>query len=64
MNIPDGEVYSAPVRDSVNGKITYNTPSVLQGFTYENVCLEFENGKIIKATANDTELFSAVMNVF
>ena len=34
MNIPDGEVYSAPVRESVNGKITYNTPSVLQGFTF------------------------------
>ena len=46
MNIPDGEVYTAPVRDSVNGIISYNTPTVLQGFTYESVCLEFENGKI------------------
>lgn len=62
MNIPDGEVYTAPVRESVNGKITYNTPSVLQGFTYENVCLEFENGKIIKATANDTERINKVFD--
>ena len=62
MNIPDGEVYTAPVRDSVNGKITYNTPSVLQGFTYENVCLEFENGKIVKATANDTERVNKVFD--
>lgn len=62
MNIPDGEVYTAPVKDSVNGKITYNTPSVLQGFTYENVCLEFENGKIIKATANDTERINHVFD--
>jgi aminopeptidase len=62
MNIPDGEVYSAPVRDSINGKITYNTPSVLQGFTFENVCLEFENGKIVKATANDTERINKIFD--
>lgn len=37
MNIPDGEVYTAPVKDSMNGRITYNTPSNEQGFTYENV---------------------------
>lgn len=54
MNIPDGEVYTAPVKESVNGIITYNTPSVYQGFTYENICLEFKDGKIIKAVANDT----------
>ena len=33
MNIPDGEIYTAPVRNSANGIITYNTPSVFQGFT-------------------------------
>jgi aminopeptidase len=53
-NIPDGEVYTAPVRDSVNGVITYNTPAVYQGVTFENIRLEFKDGKIIKATANDT----------
>jgi aminopeptidase len=53
-NIPDGEVYTAPVRDSVNGFITYNTPAVYQGVTFENIRLEFKDGKIIKATANDT----------
>ena len=62
MNIPDGEVYSAPVKESVNGYITYNTPSEYQGFTYENVRLEFENGKIVKATANDTERINKVFN--
>ena len=39
MNIPDGEVYTAPVRESVNGRITYNTPSLCQGFTFENISL-------------------------
>jgi aminopeptidase len=61
-NIPDGEVYTAPVRDSINGKISYNTPSVYQGFTFENICFEFENGKIIKATANNTEQINKVLN--
>lgn len=55
MNIPDGEVYTAPVKDSVNGIITYNTPSRYEGFTYENVSLTFKDGKIIKASANDSE---------
>ncbi|HYG58228.1 MAG TPA: aminopeptidase [Symbiobacteriaceae bacterium] len=61
-NIPDGECYTAPVRDSVNGCITYNTPSVYQGFTYENIRFEFEAGKIVKATANDTERINAVLD--
>ncbi|MGI6711187.1 MAG: aminopeptidase [Bacillota bacterium] len=62
LNIPDGEVYTAPVKDSVEGKITYNTPAVYQGFTYENICLEFRKGKIIKATANNTEKINKVLD--
>jgi len=62
MNIPDGEVYTAPVRDSVNGKITYNTPSPYNGFTFENVTLTFKDGKIIEATANDTERINKIFD--
>lgn len=62
MNIPDGEVFTAPVRDSVNGVITYNCPAVYQGVTFENICLEFKNGKIIKATANETERINEIFN--
>ncbi|MCI8372509.1 MAG: aminopeptidase [Lachnospiraceae bacterium] len=62
LNIPDGEVFTAPVKDSINGKITYNTPSLYQGFAYENVCLEFENGKIIRAQANDSERINKVFD--
>lgn len=61
-NIPDGEVYTAPVKESVNGKITYNTPSLYQGFTYESICFEFKNGKIIKAIANDTKRLNQVLD--
>lgn len=62
MNIPDGEVYTAPVRDSVNGVISYNTPSPYHGFTFENVKLTFENGKIIQAEANDTERINKIFD--
>jgi len=48
-NIPDGEVYTAPVKDSINGTITYNTPSLKEGTVYNNISFTFENGKIIKA---------------
>ena len=51
-NIPDGEVYTAPVRDSVNGTITYNTPSLYQGTVYSGISFTFENGKIVKATCD------------
>lgn len=61
-NIPDGEVYTAPVRDSVNGVITYNAPTVYQGFTYENIRLEFRGGKIVGATANDSEKINKVLD--
>ena len=61
-NIPDGEIFTAPVRESVNGKISYNTPSIYEGFTFEQVVLEFRDGKIIKATANDSERLEAVLN--
>lgn len=61
-NIPDGEVYTAPVKNSVNGVITYNTPSEEQGFTYENIRFEIENGKIVKATANDNTRINALLD--
>ncbi len=61
-NIPDGEVYTAPVKDSMNGVISYNTFSEEQGFTYENIKFEIENGKIVKATANDTERINALLD--
>ncbi len=53
MNIPDGEIYTAPVKDSVNGKITYNIPTLYDGKRFDNVCLEFKEGKIINATCSN-----------
>lgn len=62
LNIPDGEVYTAPVKDSVNGTISYNAPAVYQGYTYENIKLEIKDGKIINATANNTEKINKIFD--
>lgn len=62
LNIPDGEVYTAPVRDSINGTIEYNVPSPYQGFTFENVKLTFKDGKIIDAQANDTKRINEILD--
>jgi aminopeptidase len=48
-NIPDGEVYTAPVKTSINGEITYNAPSLYESTVYEKIHLVFKNGKIIRA---------------
>ena len=61
-NIPDGEVYTAPVKDSLNGVISYNTVSEEQGFTYENIVFRIENGKIVEATANNTERINELLD--
>jgi aminopeptidase len=55
MNIPDGEVFTAPVKDSVNGVIHYNTPSIYRGHSFENIRLEFKDGKVVGATADQGE---------
>ncbi len=54
-NIPDGECFTAPVKDSVNGTITYNVPSPYHGEIFTNVSLTFKDGKIIKASSNNNE---------
>jgi aminopeptidase len=54
-NIPDGEIYTAPVKTSANGTLTYNAPSYMDGFVFENIRFRFQEGKIVEATANNTD---------
>jgi aminopeptidase len=51
-NIPDGECFTAPVRDSVHGVITYNAPSNYWGRTFNGIRFEFDQGRIVKASAD------------
>jgi len=62
LNIPDGEIFTAPVKDSVNGVITYNTPTIYHGTKFENISLTFKDGKIIKATGSDTKKLNAILD--
>jgi aminopeptidase len=52
-NIPDGEIFTAPVKNSINGVIQYNTPTAFQGMPFENVRLEFKDGKIVSGDAGN-----------
>lgn len=64
-NIPDGEIYTAPVVDSVNGIIGYNTSTIYEGRTFSNIRLSFRNGKIIKANCGNggTEELNKILNM-
>lgn len=62
-NIPDGEVYTAPVKDSMNGVISYNTVSQYQGFTFDHVRLEVKNGRIIRAESNDNQRINDILDM-
>jgi aminopeptidase len=61
-NIPDGEVYTAPVRDSVEGVVQYNAPTVYQGTNFTDVRLVFKAGKIVEATANNTKRLNEIFD--
>lgn len=61
-NIPDGEIYSCPIRESVNGTIVYNTTSTYNGHCFTNVSFVIRDGKIIQASADDTEALNAVLD--
>ena len=61
-NIPDGEVFSCPVKDSVQGHVTFNAPTIYQGIGFDNIRLDFLDGKIIKATSNQTEKLNKILD--
>lgn len=61
-NIPDGEVFSCPVKESVEGVVQYNTPTVYQGVSFDNVRFVFEQGRIIEATSSNTRRMNAILD--
>jgi aminopeptidase len=61
-NIPDGEVFSCPVKDSINGQIQFNTPTIYAGTRFENVRLEFKDGKVVNATSNNTKRLNEILD--
>lgn len=63
-NIPDGEIFTCPVRNSVNGVITYNTTSTYNGEVFSNIRLEFVNGKIVSASCDDESKNDKLNKIF
>jgi aminopeptidase len=61
-NIPDGEVFTSPVKDSVEGQVTFNAPSIYQGTAFDGVRLEFKRGKIVDANSNETEKLNKILD--
>src|SRR5437773_2765687 len=61
-NIPDGEVFTSPMKHSVDGHVTFNAPSIYQGTGFDGVRLQFKNGKIVEATSNETEKLNKILD--
>ena len=61
-NIPDGEVFSCPVKDSVNGTIQFNTPTLYSGTKFENIRQELKAGKVVNATAKNTKRLNEILD--
>jgi aminopeptidase len=62
FNIPDGEVFTAPVRDSANGSILFNTPALEEGTTYERVRLTLKDGRIVDVDASEPEKIRQILD--
>jgi len=61
-NIPDGEVFTAPVKNSVQGVISFNAPTIYQGSPFDSIRLEFKDGKIVDASANNTDKLNHILD--
>lgn len=62
-NIPDGEIYTSPLKNSINGKIKFNIPSLYKGIIHNNITLEFKDGKVVKESSSNTKQLTAELNV-
>ncbi len=61
-NVPDGEVFTAPQKESVQGHVRFNAPSIYQGISFDGIRLEFRDGKIIDATSNQPEKLNKILD--
>jgi len=62
LNIPDGEVFTAPVKDSLEGVISFNAPTVYDGKIFTDVKLKFREGRIIEATSSNTDAMNKILD--
>lgn len=64
MNIPDGEIFTAPIKDSVNGTIKFNAPALHRGIVFTNIKMEFKNGRAVKVTCDgDSKALNSILDI-
>ncbi len=61
-NLPDGELFTAPIKDSVEGTIRFTTPCIFQGTRFEHITLRFRKGKIVQASADKAERLNQILD--
>lgn len=61
-NLPDGKLFSAPVPGSIQGQISFNTPALYDGYSFEGVCLTYRDGHLVDAVANDAKRIQAIFD--
>jgi aminopeptidase len=62
-NIPDGEIFTCPIRDSVNGVIQFNCETLYRGTLFNNIRLTFQEGRIVEATAEaDSDKLNEILD--
>ena len=61
-NIPDGEVFTCPVKDSVEGHVSFNAPTIYQGTSFDQIRLDFRRGKIVDATSNEPKKLNDILD--
>src|SRR5207237_8902909 len=61
-NIPDCAVFTAPVKNSVEGHITFNAPTIYQSIAFDGIRLDFRQGKVVEATSNQTEKLNKILD--
>jgi aminopeptidase len=61
-NIPDGEIFTCPVKDSVEGYVQYNAPTIYQGSTFDSIRLSFKGGKVVEASGNNPKRINEILD--
>lgn len=61
-NIPDGECFTAPVRDSVEGEILFNAGSIYRGTPFDQVKLRFEKGRVVEHDSSNNEALGEILD--
>jgi aminopeptidase len=61
-NVPDGECFTAPVKDSVEGHIRFNSDTIYRGTPFDNIHLQFEKGRVTDYSCNNDEALKAILD--